>query len=207
MNMPFTETSLVKDIINELPKTSDVFKRYRIDFCCGGNTPLISAATKLSINMKQLMNDLNDIYTKEKNNSDDMEVWIDSSSEDIINHISVHYHTLLLDELAQLSPYVTKVSKVHGANHPELIKVYELFSVFKKEMIEHTSKEEETVFPLLKKLDNPELENREEIVNYIRELEKEHDQVGEILRELREATSDYKLLMAHIHLYISALKC
>ncbi|QED47208.1 iron-sulfur cluster repair di-iron protein [Cytobacillus dafuensis] len=193
MNMPFTETSLVKDIVNALPKTSDVFKRYRIDFCCGGNTPLITAATELSINMEQLMNDLNEIYTKENNHNDDMEVWTNSSSEDIINHINVHYHTPLLDELAQLSPYVTKVSKVHGSNHPELVKVYELFSVFKKEMIEHTAKEEETVFPLLKELDNPALENREEIVNYIKELEKEHDQVGEILRELREVTYDYKL--------------
>lgn len=193
MTMPFTESTLVKDIVNEQPKTSDVFKRYRIDFCCGGNIPLVKAATDLSVDMEKLMTDLNEVYTKEANNKDDMAVWTESSSEDIIKHISEHYHAPLLDELAQLSPYVTKVTKVHGDHHPELLKVYELWYEFKKEMIEHTEKEEEVVFPMLKKLDDPNLENRQEIIDYITELEKEHDHVGEILRQLREVTSDYEL--------------
>ncbi len=42
MSLSFSNTSLVRDIVNEIPKTSDVFKKYRIDFCCGGNTPLIT---------------------------------------------------------------------------------------------------------------------------------------------------------------------
>jgi regulator of cell morphogenesis and NO signaling len=193
MNMPFSETTLVKDIVNQQPKTSDVFKRYRIDFCCGGNIPLSTAAAERSADLEQLKNELNEIFAKEANNTDNMEVWTDSSSEDIISHISTRYHAPLLDELAQLSPYVTKVSKVHGDNHPELIKVYELFYQFKKEMIEHTQKEEDTVFPMLKKLDDPAAENREEKVNYITELEKEHDEVGQILSMLREVTSDYQL--------------
>lgn len=37
MTIHLTEDRLVKDIVNEFPKTSDVFKRHRIDFCCGGN--------------------------------------------------------------------------------------------------------------------------------------------------------------------------
>lgn len=193
MALTITETTLVKDIVNEQPKTSDVFKRYRIDFCCGGNIPLNKAAADLSINMEKLMSDLQEVYMKEENNKDDMAVWTDSSSESIIKHISEHYHATTLDELAQLSPYVTKVSKVHGNSHPELLKVYELFYEFKKEMIEHTAKEEEVVFPMLKKLEEPSLEIRQEIIDYITELEKEHDHVGEILRQLREVTSDYEL--------------
>jgi len=193
MNMPFSETTLVKDIVNQQPKTSDVFKRYRIDFCCGGNIPLSTAAAERSADLEQLKDELNEVFAKEANNTDNMEVWTDSSSADIISHISTRYHAPLLDELAQLSPYVTKVSKVHGDNHPELIKVYELFYQFKKEMIEHTQKEEDIVFPMLKKLDDPAAENREEMVNYITELEKEHDEVGKILSMLREVTSDYQL--------------
>ncbi|KAB2337189.1 iron-sulfur cluster repair di-iron protein [Cytobacillus depressus] len=193
MSMPFSETTLVKDIVNEQPKTSDVFKRYRLDFCCGGHTPLITAATELSVNIKQLMAELNEVYLNEENQKDNMEVWTDSSSEEIINHIKLHYHRPLLEELAQLSPYVTKVAKVHGDHHPELLKVYELFYEFKKKMIEHSAKEEEIVFPMLEKLENPTTENRNEMISYIQELEKEHDHVGELLRSLREVTSDYEL--------------
>ena len=39
MSITLSNTSLVRDIVNEVPKTSDVFKKYRIDFCCGGNIP------------------------------------------------------------------------------------------------------------------------------------------------------------------------
>ncbi|MBU8877440.1 iron-sulfur cluster repair di-iron protein [Bacillus sp. FJAT-29790] len=193
MNMPFSETTLVRDIVNEQPKTSDVFKRYRIDFCCGGNTPLINAATEQSVNMEQLMADLNDIFIKNEKQKDDMQVWTESSSAEIIEHIKEHYHRPLLEELDQLSPYVTKVSKVHGGHHPELLKVNELFFEFKKEMIAHSAKEEKTVFPLLLKLEDPSLDNREEIIEYIKELEKEHDHAGALLSQLRDATSNYLL--------------
>ncbi|WP_409974416.1 iron-sulfur cluster repair di-iron protein [Bacillus sp. Bva_UNVM-123] len=193
MNIPFSETTLVKDIVNELPKTSDVFKRYRIDFCCGGNIPLIQAASEQSIDVAQLLEELKEIFVKEENQKDNMEVWTNSTSEDIIEHIQARYHRPLLEELTLLSPYVTKVSKVHGNSHPELIKVYELFYEFKKELIAHTAKEDETVFPLLLKLDDPAVENREEMINYIKELEKEHDHAGAILKQLREVTTDYKL--------------
>jgi len=193
MNIPFSESTLVKDIVNELPKTSDVFKRYRIDFCCGGNIPLTQAASEQSVNLEQLMEELKTIFIKEENQKENMEVWTNSSSVEIIEHIQARYHRPLLEELAQLSPYVTKVSKVHGNSHPELIKVYELFYEFKKELMDHTAKEDETVFPMLLKLDSPDIENREEMVEYIKELEKEHDHAGAILKQLREVTSDYEL--------------
>lgn len=193
MKIPFSESTLVKDIVNELPKTSDVFKKYRIDFCCGGNIPLIQAASEKSVHLKQLMRELTAIYMKVENQIDNMEVWTNSSSAEIIKHIQERYHRPLLEELAQLSPYVTKVSKVHGARHPELLKVYELFYEFKKELIEHTTKEDETVFPILLKLNSPDVEYREEMIEYIKELEKEHDHAGAILKELREVTNDYEL--------------
>ncbi|WML55777.1 hemerythrin domain-containing protein [Neobacillus sp. PS3-12] len=122
-----------------------------------------------------------------------VEVWTDSDSNTIIDHVISHYHRPLIEELSLLSPYVTKVSRVHGEHHPELLKVNELFYEFKKEMIEHTAKEEEIVFPLIKKLAANEVENTEEAINMIIELEKEHDAAGAILKELRIITSDFAL--------------
>lgn len=190
MTMQLTENSLVKDIVNEYPKTSDVFKRHRIDFCCGGNTPLNRAAADQSADMKVLMEELQEVLQRE-GQKEDLKVWTDSTSEDIIEHVINQYHRPLEEELSLMSPYVTKVAKVHGDNHAELLRVYELFYELKKEMLEHTGKEEESVFPLLLKLDDPSVENREEIVGHIQELEKEHDHAGAILKELREITSDF----------------
>lgn len=193
MTFTITSNSLVKDIVNELPKTSDVFKKNRIDFCCGGNIPLSVAVTQNNLNLDTLLDELKVVFEKYENAEKDVEVWTNSDSTTIINHVISNYHRVSEEELAMLSPYVTKVSRVHGDNHPELIKVYELFYEFKKELMEHMTKEEEVVFPLIKQLADGTVENREEAIAMIVELEKEHDHAGEILRQIRAVTSDYSL--------------
>ncbi|WP_066071084.1 iron-sulfur cluster repair di-iron protein [Neobacillus soli] len=193
MTFTITSNSLVKDIVNELPKTSDVFKKNRIDFCCGGNIPLSEAVSQNGLNMTTLLEELKDVFEKYENAETDLEVWTNSDSNTIINHVITNYHRVSEEELANLSPYVTKVSRVHGDNHPELLKAYELFYEFKKELIEHMAKEEAIVFPLIKQLADGTVENREEAIAMIVELEKEHDHAGEILREIRAVTSDFEL--------------
>lgn len=193
MTFSITSNSLVKDIVNELPKTSDVFKKNRIDFCCGGNIPLSEAVSQNGLNMDTLLEELKVVFEKYENAETDLEVWTNSDSNTIIDHVITNYHRVSEEELANLSPYVTKVSRVHGDNHPELLKVYELFYEFKKELIEHMAKEEAIVFPLIKQLSDGTVENREEAIAMIVELEKEHDHAGEILREIRAVTSDFEL--------------
>jgi regulator of cell morphogenesis and NO signaling len=193
MTFPFSATSLVKDIVNELPKSSDVFKKNRIDFCCGGNIPLSEAVSQNNLNMETLLEELKVVFEKYENTEKDLEVWTSSDSDTIIDHVISNYHRVSEEELANLSPYVTKVSRVHGDNHPELLKVYELFYEFKKELTEHMAKEEAIVFPLIKKLADGTVDNREEAIAMIVELEKEHDHAGEILREIRAVTADFAL--------------
>lgn len=190
MSVPFTTESLVRDIVNEAPKTSDIFKKYRIDFCCGGNTPLSTAVSGKNVELDDLMQELTLAYENSERN-DDAAIWTDSPSEEIIQHIIERYHRPLDEELHALSPYVTKVSRVHGENHPELLNVFQLFNELKQELLDHTAKEEATSFPLLLTLDDPQTENKEEIVEVIRELEEEHDHAGDILKQLREITDDF----------------
>jgi len=193
MTYTITENSLVKDIVNELPKTSDIFKKNRIDFCCGGNIPLSQAVSQNGLDMGTLLAELNAVFEKYESAEKDVEVWTESDSNTIIDHVISNYHRASEEELSMLSPYVTKVSRVHGDNHPELLKVNELFYDFKKELLEHMEKEEAIVFPLIKQLADGTVENRDEAINMIVELEKEHDHAGEILRQIREVTSDFEL--------------
>jgi regulator of cell morphogenesis and NO signaling len=193
MNFPISKNSLVKDIVNELPKSSDIFKKHRIDFCCGGNIPLTQAVTENGVDLDTLLSELTDAFEKSQSGETNLEVWTDSDSNTIIDHVISNYHRPLEDELTMLSPYVTKVSRVHGDNHPELLKVNELFYAFKKGMLEHMAKEEAVVFPLIKQLEANTVENREEAINMIIELEKEHDESGSLLKELRTVTADFQL--------------
>jgi len=192
MTFPFNENTLVKDIVNIMPKAADLFKKKRIDYCCGGGIPLIHAAQERKVDLEELMKELTYIYEAENHGKEDLKVWTDSDSITIVQHIQERYHEPLKEELTNLSPYVTKVARVHGGNHPELLKVHELFFHFKREMLEHTIKEEEQVFPLLLSLNKPNVENRDQIIAQIHELEKEHDVTGYLLKQLRVVTSDYQ---------------
>ncbi|WP_174730822.1 iron-sulfur cluster repair di-iron protein [Mesobacillus harenae] len=191
MNLPFTESALVRDIVNQFPKSSDLFKQNRIDFCCGGNISLSEAAAERGINISLLMDELASLYDKNASFPENPEVWTETDSVTLIEHIKEKYHRSLEEELRLLSPYVTKVARVHGDRRPELLKVYDLFYEFKKELLEHTSKEEETVFPMLLQLEHAKGSEKEEMIAYIHELEKEHDYAGTLLRQLREVTSDF----------------
>ena len=193
MTFTINSESLVRDIVNELPKSSDIFKKNRIDFCCGGNIPLSQAAAQNNLNLEHILDELKLVFEKYENEEKDVEVWTGSDSETIINHVITNYHRVSEEELTLLSPYVTKVSRVHGLHHPELIKMNELFYAFKKELLEHMAKEEEIVFPLIKQLAEDAVPNREEAIKMIVELEKEHDHAGEILRQIRAVTSDFEL--------------
>ncbi|ULT58127.1 iron-sulfur cluster repair di-iron protein [Neobacillus drentensis] len=193
MTFTITADSLVRDIVNELPKASDLFKKNRIDFCCGGNIPLSQAAEQNELNLDTIIEELKDVFEKYENTEKNVDVWTDSDSHTIINHVITNYHRVSEEELAMLSPYVTKVSRVHGEHHPELIKMNELFYEFKKELLEHMAKEEEIVFPLIKQLADDTAANPEEAIQMIVELEKEHDHAGEILRQIRAVTSDFAL--------------
>ena len=187
----YSDQTLVRDLVNEFPKTADVFKSVRIDFCCGGATPIADAAAAGGINLEDLMTKLNETIERGGKSETDVKVWTESDSNTIIDHVISEYHNPLREEFLNLSPYVTKVSRVHGGHRPELLKVYDLYYELKKEMLEHVAKEEETVFPLIRKLDADMVEDREQALNYIKELEKEHDHAGAILKELREITSDF----------------
>ena len=193
MTFKITSESLVKDIVNELPKSSDIFKKNRIDFCCGGNIPLSQAAAQNNLDLNPILDELKVVFQKYENEEKDVEVWTSSDSETIINHVITNYHRVSEEELTLLSPYVTKVSRVHGEHHPELIKMNELFYEFKRELLEHMGKEEEIVFPLIKQLADGTVPNRWEAIQMIIELEKEHDHAGEILRQIRAVTSDFEL--------------
>jgi regulator of cell morphogenesis and NO signaling len=193
MTFTITADSLVRDIVNELPKASDIFKKNRIDFCCGGNIPLSQAAEQNELNLDNIIEELKVIFEKYENKEKNVDVWTDSNSHTIINHVITNYHRVSEEELAMLSPYVTKVSRVHGEHHPELVKMNELFYEFKKELLDHMVKEEEIVFPLIKQLADGTAANPAEAIKMIVELEKEHDHAGELLRQIRAVTSDFSL--------------
>ncbi|MFJ8531555.1 iron-sulfur cluster repair di-iron protein [Bacillus sp. NPDC094106] len=192
MAIPFTKTSIVGEIVTAFPQSSDLFKKYRIDFCCGGDKTIEVATQTKEISSDELLKILNQQYTLYKSKNNESTNWSEVNLSTLIDHIIEKHHHFIQEELPQLSPYVTKVFRVHGQIESHLSIVHRLFHELKLELEQHIMKEETLVFPLIKTYEqNPTEENLVLAIERLEELEQEHDKAGDLIKELRIITNDF----------------
>lgn len=180
----------VCDIVTVLPKSADLFRCLRIDFCCGGKIALKDAAEERKLNPEDVLNGIKEIEkTWGKQGGMDLTSF---DSKTLVAYIQGRYHDGLRDEFSLLAPYITKVARVHGENQPHLLRVQEIFKELRSELLDHTADEDENVFPLiLKFLENPTPELKEKVKPYIVDLEREHENAGKLLVEIRDLTNNF----------------
>ena len=196
MNNKFTGIQSVGNIVAEFPQAAEIFKEYRIDFCCGGDRTLTAAVKELNLDENSILNKLNQTYVTMANQHNIIEEidWREQSLTDLVDHIINTHHLYLQREMPQISDYVTKILRVHGVAHSELTKVHKLFHLLKLELEQHLIKEEEILFPLIKEYEKkPTNQNLEKIQSVTNDIENEHEQAGDIIKELRKITNQYVL--------------
>lgn len=194
MKYVFSSNDKIGDIVVRLPKASEIFKEFQIDFCCGGHRPLIEAIKENGLEEEAVLAKLQEAYEEVKDLKDENIDWTQASFSDLIDHIVNTHHAFLYRELPKLSELTRKIYRVHGAGHSELADVYKLFHTLKMELEEHLIKEEEIVFPLIKQYEaNPSDELLDKALVAIEELEGEHEGAGDILKELRKVTNNYQV--------------
>lgn len=189
----FNSTQKIGDIVNAFPKAADIFKEYKIDFCCGGNRALIDAIKEQNVNEIDLLNKLNSAHENYEVSSKDKN-WLEAETDDIIEQILNKHHAYLWSELPVIGKLSTTILRVHGQHHPELSKVHRLFNTLKMELEDHLTKEETIQYPAIKEyLKSGSLDDLKKAVDIINDLEAEHTGAGDILKELREITKDYNI--------------
>lgn len=182
-------------IVADYPGASNLFKEVKIDFCCGGDRSLLEAIRHKNLDENEILRRLNEGYASMigKNALADTD-WRTAPVSDLIDYIVDTHHGYLRKELPLLSEFITKILRVHGGGHPEIAALYKRFHLVKMELDEHLIAEEEVLFPKLKQLaDNPPAEQIERTIGELRDLEADHSDVGDGLRDMREITNDYAL--------------
>jgi regulator of cell morphogenesis and NO signaling len=181
----------VGDIVSLYPKTAEVFKKHRIDFCCKGNKSLQQVIHDQDIQEEELLKGLNMAAVSWEYENQN---WLELSSSQLIDFIIKNHHAYLKETLPQLSEYVNKVARVHGPHHPELLQVNQWFEALRNEMEQHMEKEEREAFPaLIEYEEDPTDAKREKMVEILDTLELEHEGSGNLLGQIREVTKDYEL--------------
>src|SRR6185436_5168611 len=136
-------TKSLAQIVNDNHKAASVFEKYDLDFCCKGKRSLQDACIEKSLPVEKLLSELQAV-------NDNCEVPVDFQKmtlTQLADYIVTKHHAYVKAEMPQIFSYLQKVATKHGDRHPEMRKVFELFSVIKSEMEEHMDKEELILFP------------------------------------------------------------
>jgi len=181
-----TKQSIVADIVTDHPLSSDIFRQYGIDFCCEGNISIEEAVKNKKVDAETLIDKINALPQQQAGNINVK--YLDVLS--LIQYIQSRYHQTMREEFSNLSPYVTKVAKVHGGNHPFLLQLQDLYRQYRDGMLEHMAQEDDQDFPQLIKISKGEhVDNADSI---IQSLVDDHTHTGELLEEMRRLTNDYQ---------------
>ncbi|HVS90859.1 MAG TPA: iron-sulfur cluster repair di-iron protein [Mucilaginibacter sp.] len=178
-------------------RKAQVFKSYGIDFCCGGKKTVSEVCAKKGIDRSQLEKDLLAAEQKATDSEYDFQKWdIGFLSDYIVNT----HHQYVKDNTAFIKEFAEKVARVHGANHPELVRVAEIFSRIGQDLTLHMMKEEKILFPRIKELAHYQkvgaaipADDFGLVSVPIQVMESEHEQAGEDFEEIRALTANYQL--------------
>ena len=183
-----TKEDIVADVVTDYPKSADIFRNAGIDFCCGGQESIASAVNhKPNIDLNSLLNSLNHIDNTEGNSTINPKFL---NVESLIQYIQSAYHETLKEEFKNLTPYMTKLAKVHGPSHPYLLKLQDLYREFRDSMLDHIRKEDEEDFPKL--IQYSQGQDVQNIKIILEDLINDHEDTGQLLNVMNQLTSDYQ---------------
>lgn len=192
--MTTLQDKTVADVVTENIKAAHVFKKYGIDFCCGGGVSIKKACEKAEIDPVLVETEILNLENI-KDRALDFNSWkLDFLTDHIIN---VH-HGYVEENSPLLLQYSQRVNHVHGHHYTELAEIESLVKQVVQELAAHMKKEELILFPFIKKLVKAEREGTEvppihfgTVENPIKMMEAEHEEAGEILRKIAKLSNNF----------------
>ena len=199
----FTTQTRISDIVKSHYQTAQVFEKHGLDFCCKGKRPLAEACEEKGFDTEQIFKELQDSVKDSGGADNHYEAW---TADFLADYIVQQHHNFVRINSPLLQLHAEKVAMRHGDTHPENLEIRELVEAVVDEMREHMEKEENIVFPMVKKIAKGEpVEDFEKLIN---ELESEHTSAGNAFERIRElsnnfmppanACTTYKLLYAEL---------
>lgn len=190
------DATLGELVAKDLRKAA-IFKKYGLDFCCGGKKTVKEACAAKGIDVTVIEKELQETDRVSDSRPLPYNEWKPGFLADYI--VNTH-HTYVNKTLPDLLFYGNKVSKVHGTHHPELIEINKLIKDINSELTSHMVKEEQVLFPYIKELEiNFEARSSLSqpgfgtVKNPINMMEMEHELVGGMFEVIKKLTSNYTL--------------
>ncbi len=193
--MDLIKERTIGQIVADDYRTAQVFRSFGLDFCCGGNKTVEEACNKKGVDTTEVQNALESLGNDDSGQHNFNEWALDF----LIDYIVNNHHSYVRSKLPEIEFYARKVAKVHGERHPELKTIYELFTKLKVEITSHLGKEEDILFPYVKKLveadktttsllESPSFGTAAKPVAM---MEAEHEEAGGIMEQIQKLSSNF----------------
>ena len=164
----------IGEIAATLPGATAIFRRHKLDFCCGGGIPLAEAAAKRAAPLGQIEADLAALTPSD--------AVLPQSTGALIDLIVERYHDTHRRELPELISLARRVERVHAANPDVPAGLSDLLTRMEAELGDHMAKEENVLFPMMRRGGHPM------IGQPIAMMRDEHDDHGEHLEAMDRLT-------------------
>lgn len=161
----------------QLPGATAVFRRLKLDFCCGGQVSLKQAAQDKGLDLQAVLAELSQLQRPDA---------LPAASEPgpLIDHILARYHEVHRAQLPELVRMARRVEAVHR-EHPDVpAGLADFLEQMEQDLLSHMMKEEQVLFPMLKAGGNPF------VVQPIGMMRHEHVDHGVALEKLAALTDD-----------------
>jgi regulator of cell morphogenesis and NO signaling len=172
------------DLARTNPSATRVFLRHRLDFCCGGRQTLAEACEKSGLDPARIVEELEHEASRGAGST----IWDERSPAELADHIESYYHAGLRRDLPPLIEAARKVERVHAQKPGVPTGLADVLSDFFAEMQQHMMKEENVLFPMIRRGARGEA-----VYMPVRVMEGEHDLHREQLLRIRELTGDLRV--------------
>ncbi|EAR01828.1 iron-sulfur cluster repair di-iron protein [Maribacter sp. HTCC2170] len=191
--MIITENKTVGETVTENIKTAHIFKKYGIDFCCGGGISINKACEKKNVDFSKLVEELQLVDKTQK--AYDYDKW---ELGFLIDHIVNIHHAYVTESIPLILQYSARVAEVHGHHYKEVIEINTLFGEVSIELKAHLKDEETILFPYVKQMVKAEKEETRigladfgSVSNPIKTMFEEHEGAGDAFKKIAQLTNNY----------------
>lgn len=193
--MKTTSKTTIGEIVANDFRTAAIFSKYNIDFCCKGHRTLEEVCKKRDIEEYLLIEQLDRAKNDSANLSFDYKSW---SLDLLTDYIEKTHHRYIEEKTPILRSFLNKLCSVHGEVHPELFEINTLFTESASDLAAHMRKEEQILFPFIKKIKTAEskgllleISHFGTIENQVVLLKEEHDNEGQRFKKIAALTNNY----------------
>lgn len=142
--------SFVTDLVLQDYRMSSVFRKYGIDYCCGGRISLQTACHIRGLDIDTVKQELTDIVRTIKiSAATNFREW---KTDFLVDYLVNVHHSYLLktfpDLIETLEPFVTG----HKTKYPFLPDLLEKIYKLRDELLPHLEHEEKIIFPYIKQI-------------------------------------------------------